>query len=395
MNKILTGDSTSILKTLPEESVQCICTSPPYFGLRDYGNAEQIGLEETPEEYVEKLVTLFREARRVLRKDGTLWLNLGDSYAGGGKGGGGSAKQKSNKGSLLKPIKIKTEYKHKDLIGIPWMVAFALRADGWYLRQDIVWNKNNSMPESVTDRCTKSHEYIFLLTKSKDYYFDNYAIREPAAYDGRKDTMFHGGVKYDQKSIVPGQPNNTMQSKGHERWKVDENGERMRNKRSVWLINNEPYEGSHFATYPTLLVETCIKAGTSERGCCAKCGAPYERVLKKIGESDYGEIDVNNKKRLVTPGSEITSKTSVFRTGKSNINATVGWKATCECNAGEPVPCMVMDVFAGSGTTGFVAVELNREYTLIELNPEYVKLAEERIKIAKKPMIPEVRLLEL
>jgi DNA modification methylase len=178
------------LKSLPDCSIDCCVTSPPYYGLRNYGVDGQIGLEESPEEYIEKLVKVFREVRRVLKNDGSLWLNIGDSYAGSGRGRGdinkkGIQQKASFVGDFVKPYKI-NGYKSKDLIGIPWLLAFALRADGWYLRQDIIWHKPNPMPESVTDRCTKSHEYIFLLTKSAKYFFDNEAIKEPAAYDGRK-----------------------------------------------------------------------------------------------------------------------------------------------------------------------------------------------------------------
>ncbi len=189
MNKIINGDALEVLRTLPDECVDCCITSPPYYGLRDYGAEGQIGLEETVEEYIQKLVAVFREVRRVLKHDGTLWLNMGDSYAGSGKGATAypdnakKYKQGTNKGMVgaikttgIKPI----GYKRKDLMGIPWELAFALRADGWYLRQDIIWYKPNCMPESVKDRCTKSHEYIFLLSKSDKYYFDSAAIKEPA-----------------------------------------------------------------------------------------------------------------------------------------------------------------------------------------------------------------------
>src|SRR3990167_6215875 len=182
INQILQGDCLEVLKTLESESVDCIITSPPYWGLRDYGVEGQLGLEKTPEEYVAKMVEVFREVKRVLKKEGVMFLNLGDSYAAGGNGGG-TKKQDSNRGTLALKGKVKKAppgLKPKDLIGIPWRVAFALQVDGWYLRQDIIWAKPNPMPESVTDRCTKSHEYIFLLTKSPKYYFDNEAIKEPA-----------------------------------------------------------------------------------------------------------------------------------------------------------------------------------------------------------------------
>lgn len=261
------GDCREVLKTLPDNSINCCVTSPPYFGLRDYGHENQIGLERTPDDYVNELVKVFGEVRRVLLDDGTVWLNIGDSYASSTKAGNkvfGNAEFNINRPSRVEtktPEKqIPTGLKPKDLIGIPWRVAFARQADGWYLRQDIIWAKGNPMPESVKDRCTKSHEYIFLLSKSARYYFDSDAIKEPAAYDGRKDTMMKGSDKY-ANSVVPGKKEHTMAARGHERWQRGINGEFVRNKRSVWNINTTPYKGAHFATFPKQLVEPCILAG--------------------------------------------------------------------------------------------------------------------------------------
>jgi DNA modification methylase len=236
-------------------------TSPPYFGLRDYGHEGQMGLEPTPEEFVAELVSVFREVHRVLRDDGTLWLNLGDSYAGSGKGrwaDGNSyatGKQATHKGTTEgKLIKAVTpDCKSKDLIGIPWMVAFALRADGWYLRQDIIWHKPNPMPESVTDRCTKSHEYIFLLSKSQQYYFDYEAIKE--------DGMIPAGTK-GAKGSAERQNQKGVNSRPPE-YKIYDG---RRNKRSVWTVNTKPFKGAHFATFPVDLIEPCILAGCLEGG---------------------------------------------------------------------------------------------------------------------------------
>ena len=242
------------------------------WGLRDYGVEGQFGLESTPEEYVSKMVEIFREVRRVLRKDGTLWLNLGDSYASVHTGGHKSAKATvgSNKEGIqeIKQSKAQPEtygLKQKDLVGIPWRVAFALQADGWYLRQDIIWHKPNAMPERVKDRCTKAHEYIFLLSKSQHYYYDHEAIKEPAAYDGRKDTLLKGSPKYE-KGVVPGQVEHSMAAKGHERWKKNERGEYVRNKRSVWTIPTKPFKEAHFAVFPPALIEPCILAGCPAGG---------------------------------------------------------------------------------------------------------------------------------
>lgn len=259
INKILNGDCLEVLKTLQDECVNCCVTSPPYYGLRDYGHEGQIGLEETPELFVAKMVEVFTEVKRVLKKDGTLWLNLGDSYAAnrgyqvtqsGFEDYAIDIKKFGGKGS-----KVPNGYKPKDLIGIPWMVAFALRSAGWYLRQDIIWHKPNPMPESATDRCTKSHEYIFLLSKSQKYYYDNEAIKEDATdckprppkplskYAGvEKDFALHSGFMRGTDAYLD------------------------RNKRSVWTVTTKPFSEAHFATFPEDLIVDCIKAGCPENG---------------------------------------------------------------------------------------------------------------------------------
>lgn len=321
---IMTGDCLYLLRQMKDQSANCCVTSPPYFGLRDYGHEGQIGLEQTPDEFVAKLVEVFREVRRVLRDDGTLWLNLGDSYAGswGSQGRQGNTGQMAGRAvadvrerSKIQAARIESGaypskmtrtgaiqegsgLKPKDLIGIPWRVAFALQADGWYLRQDIIWHKPNPMPESVRDRCTKAHEYIFLLSKSERYYFDSEAIKEPAV-DGRTGT----GVGW-------GTTSKTMPGDGRQRDRVvsAESERSTRNKRSVWTVTTKPYKGAHFATFPPDLIEPCIKAGCPEGG-------------------------------------------------------------------------VVLDPFGGSGTTGLVATQLSRNALLCELNPRYVELAIDRIGI--------------
>lgn len=401
-----------VLKTFPDNSISCCITSPPYWGLRDYGTAdweggdenckhkhgnqvaqtngvgnvhsgmkpgydasvcilcgakridEQIGLEKTPEEYVSKMVLVFEEVKRVLKPDGTLWLNLGDSYVSGKSRystkaqtleGGGEKEEKY--GSMHNGNKPDLYYhpflKDKDIAGIPWRVAFALQQAGWWLRQDIIWHKPNPMPESVTDRCTKSHEYIFLLSKSYKYYFDHEAIQEEATgYDGRKDTFFKGSTKYLNGFAPPGVNEQTLAKKGHERWKKkstfgNRDGEMdglhpgkewtpqkrkndgtnhggngtgfqdhsgydnlenpyIRNKRSVWTVNTKPYKNAHFATFPELLIEDCIKAG------CPKDG-------------------------------------------------------------------LVLDPFSGAGTTALVSRKLGRNYVGIDLNEKYIAMTKERL----------------
>jgi len=249
LNKIEIGDCREIMRKWSQESVkaQTCVTSPPYFGLRDYGHKGQIGLEQTPEEYIDAMVEVFRCVRDVLADDGTLWLNLGDSYAGSGKGrnADGTHQEGGKQGTSRGTIEGKLTKTHapsckpKDLMGIPWMLAFALRADGWYLRQDIIWHKPNPMPESVRDRCTKAHEYIFLFSKSPKYYYDHESIKEDAVRSPhfKKGTVASGVF-----------------------WE----GKEKRNRRSVWTVNLKPYKGAHFATFPPTLIEPCVLAGSRE-----------------------------------------------------------------------------------------------------------------------------------
>ena len=323
--KIFCGDALEILSTFPNESVHCCITSPPYWGLRDYGVANQIGLEKTPEEYVSKLVEVFREVGRVLRPDATLWLNLGDSYAT--VSGGMEQLKKMGKDTpqygavpyhegyegVSQDGKRSSGLKHKDLCGIPWRVAFALQKDGWYLRSDIIWNKPNPMPESVTDRPTKSHEYIFLLTKNSKYFYNADAIKEPAVCGEARpdavarDRMF--GYSSKNGKLRPSKKRGEFSGKyqdmkGREEFRAIRE---FRNKRTVWTITTQPYKGAHFATFPKKLVEPCVLAG------CPKGG-------------------------------------------------------------------VVCDPFCGSGVTGVVALSLGRSFVGIELNEKYIKLAEERIK---------------
>lgn len=367
--QVLQGDCREVLASLPAESVQCCVTSPPYYGLRDYGHPGQIGQESTPDLYVETMRAVFAEVRRILRKDGTLWLNLGDSYNSGPSGGlggstltGGQRNQAHSNRASRKMIAAayrdlqsvdsfstrlgtapaaavgsiaanKSSIKPKDLIGIPWRVALALQADGWYLRSDIIWAKRNCMPESVTDRPTRSHEYIFLLSKSERYYYDFEAIKEPCVFDiekriGQPNFENQTGGEKDPKNgnrshrkVLENIKRKADKQRGHsrrhdgfnDRWDQMEKAEQctgMRNKRDVWTIAPANYEGAHFATYPPDLVKPCILAGT------------------KPGDT-------------------------------------------------------VLDPFGGSGTTGQVALELGRSAILIELNPAYIPLIEQRTNVTK------------
>ena len=388
-HKIIQGDCIAGMRTLPDACIQTCITSPPYFALRDYsGGEEEIGQEDTVEGYVQKMVEVFREVRRILRDDGTVWLNLGDSYMSAkgcspppqtlGKG----AADGQPKDFVPPNRKDQKGLKDKDLIGIPWRVAFALQADGWYLRQDIVWSKPNPMPESVTDRCTKSHEYIFLLSKKKHYYFDHEVIREPAALTTYARSL--RGVSDTHKNVdgAPGQPPHSMNkprknarafgAKVQEGTKRGDVGNTFvdtgkRNKRSVWTITTKPFRGAHFATYPKDLIEPCVLAGTSEHGCCSKCGAPWERQVEstRIARNELPPEDPRYRPNTYKGAyGEINGK------GDAGYNSTktLGWAASCKCKDAEVVPCTVFDPFTGSGTTAVVALQHGRNYIGTELN---------------------------
>jgi len=311
-NQIIQGDCLEKLKELKGGSVDCCITSPPYWGLRDYNVDGQLGLEKTPEEYTANMVKVFQEVKRALKKEGTLWLNLGDSYASNHPTGTKDSDTNWKHGELSKGYMARWGgagigvLKPKDLVGIPWRVAFALQADGWYLRQDIIWHKPNPMPESVTDRCTKSHEYIFLLAKSQKYYFDNETIKETAKEGNDL------GILRSKKQAECNHPSITKrQEMGIDSTQA---GNGKRNKRSVWTVTTKPFKEAHFATFPEDLI--------------------YPMAL-----------------------------------------------------AGCPVGGTILDPFFGAGTTGVVAKKLNRKYLGIELNAEYIKIAEARLKAVQTPLL--------
>jgi DNA modification methylase len=286
-DKIYNGDSIEVLKQFEDNSINCCVTSPPYFGLRDYGVDGQIGQEDVPEKYIERLVKLFREVRRVLTEDGTLWVNIGDSYAGNSKPGGGDPTigTRNLGGKEYRQKHVPAGLKCKDLIGIPWMLAFALRADGWYLRQDIIWNKPNCMPESVKDRCTKAHEYIFLLSKSQRYYFNSDAIKEPVA-ESTVARLKQNIEMQTGSTRVQGKKNGNMKAVGNSEG---------RNKRSVWTIPTASYKGAHFAVYPESLIEPCILAGCPEGGIVLDpfFGSGTTGAVAKKSGRHYIGIDLN------------------------------------------------------------------------------------------------------
>ncbi len=369
-----------------------------------------LGLEPTPELYVEHIVEIFREVRRVLRDDGTCWVNLGDSY-----GTGTTAKRPAigTRGFGQNTMAAQNAVPRaggmaKQLIGIPWRVAFALQADGWWLRSDIIWHKPNVMPESVTDRPTKAHEYLFLLTKSKRYYYDADAIREPTIPDPRDklwDTARTGKGFSDHKHDAE---RGRMQSKTQVEGWVRMSNPAGRNKRTVWTIPTHAYSGAHFATYPPALVEPCILAGTSAKGACPVCGSPWERVVKK------GEL-VPDAPRYKPRGNVSPDEyVNVGMTLKGNDQpapnhhyerTTIGWRLTCDCFADidpdqlewnirmglleyAPVPCLVLDPFCGSTTTGMVAIKHGREFVGLDLSGEYLRnLATERLSKIQRVLL--------
>ena len=395
--ELLQGDCIKVLATLPDASVQCCVTSPPYWGLRDYGADSQLGLEATPEEYVANMVAVFREVRRVLRDDGTLWLNLGDSYASIGhkKSNSGYGTSGLSGGIAQKHFPLSHEnngdgLKNKDLVGIPWRVAFALQADGWWLRQDIIWHKPNPMPESVTDRCTKAHEYIFLLTKSAKYFYDSEAVKERGAMvagdsagSSQRDTQETHGLGGGNSGI-----NLAKQKLAAE---LQEKGYSTRNKRSVWTVTTKPFRGAHFATFPPDLIEPCILAGTSENGQCPKCGKSWKRIMEKIGVSTYEKMGgKNGGYKKMREESMRRGETGVGDTRDSNGNIVwyeatpkkfMGWQPDCVCRL-DPIASVVLDPFSGAGTTGLVAVQHGRRYIGIELNPDYLEMSRKRIQLA-------------
>lgn len=480
-NQIILGDVREVVQKLADQSVNCIITSPPYFGLRDYQTAtwkggdgecdhkpgslsrangstltgghnhgghllegykttcakcgairidKQLGLEETPEAYVANLVSVFRELWRVLRDDGTLWLVIGDSYAGSGnRTGEGETRnlstEKFHGGQYLLQQRRTVgnhNLKQKNLIGIPWRVAFALQADGWYLRNDIIWHKPSAMPESVTDRCTKAHEYIFLLTKKAKYWFDQDSIREPHKEESIKRDQAGYKTAFVGRHTMPGE--NRPYSDSHNGfnhpsgrnkrtvWTIAEEHDPLlsylldklaaddldklqeyldqytddaNNKDDMWIVPAKPYKGAHFAAFPAKLIEPCIRAGCPSR-ICMECGEPWMRVVEKIGQS----LPVSERHGRTGHNGQPPQISGNYWEGPTTKSTNI-FVSTCQCcplpaNKESTIPGIVLDPFFGSGTVAEVAIKNKRNWVGIELNPEYIELARERIRRTQPPL---------
>lgn len=407
--RILQGDCREVLATLPDASVHCCVTSPPYWGLRDYGVDGQLGMETDYRDHIAVMVEVFREVRRVLRPDGTLWLNYGDCYASSVNGrSAADTKTVGNDDRTFrdKPFStVQGVLKPKDLVMMPARVAIALQEDGWWLRSEIIWSKPNPMPESITDRPSSAHEKIYLLARSSRYFYDAEAIRENRTSDEdavtfRGDCYVGGepgkrGVVGNKRMKVPAgwdqgpgahgtihRAGRTDKQRGHgrrhdgfnDRWDAiskDEQCFNGRNARNVWEIATRPFSEAHFATFPPELAERCIKAGTSEKGCCSACGAPWARIIERGQPS-----------KETTRGKQAWAAATGQRDSAGGLPVvpviTTGWRATCACDA-STVPCAVLDPFAGAFTTAMVADRLQRDAIGIELNPAYCAMAERRL----------------
>ena len=416
--RVLVGDALRELRSLPDSSIQMCMTSPPYWGLRAYkGDPGMIGLEPTFDEHLAALVEVFREVRRVLRDDGTLWLNYGDAYANDGKWGGSTGGKHAaglHGETGIGRQKVTTGLKPKDLMMMPARVAMALQDDGWWVRSEIIWHKPNPMPESVTDRPTSAHEKLYLLSKAPRYFYDAEAVRVPQA----ESTLRQFAAGQDRKmgdKAISSDKSETRRFEGKQA--ILEGG---RNLRNVWSVPTHAYSAAHFATFPPKLCDRPIKAGTSERGACPDCGTPWERLVAKSGGTigrDWSGDPGN------TPGSEARISNPQrrggvhFADGKDYSTETTGWRPVCACydegyrrcfpepkNARKraqraawdgrwkrvrarpappewgSAPCVVLDPFAGAGTVGLVADRLGRDAVLIEISPEYAEMARKRIR---------------
>jgi site-specific DNA-methyltransferase (adenine-specific) len=421
--RILVGDVVQQLSTLPANHVHLVVTSPPYWALRDYAVDGQIGREreldclgwatgaECGECYVCALVKVFREVRRVLRHDGSVWLNLGDSYIAGSRSGktgdkstleGSRQHQDVSKnagprigsGSSFRrdrlplrnvPHKSANGLKPKDMAGVPARVVLALQRDGWYWRSEVIWHKRNPQPESVKDRPGRTHEQVFLLTKSRRYYYDWVATLQPVTGNAHSRG---GGLGKKARDVARGEVRANASFSAALRDVVG-----VRKLRTVWSISSKGFKGAHFATFPTDLVEPCLLSGTSEHGCCSMCGAPYRRLWKRgepysrqralSGADASGKYHGKATKHYEGTGAQDPSALKQRILDGMREILTTGWKQTCKCSLSTPVPCVVMDTFFGSGTVGVVADKHGRDCIGIDINKNYAAMAIDRIAAAR------------
>ncbi len=394
-NTIYVGNCETELLKVKSNSVDCAVTSPPYYGLRRYlpkGHPLydfEIGQEDSPEEYIARIVAVMLEVRRVLKPWGVAWMNLGDSYWGGKGKSGNQGKEHQQlrseegksfsspeahvggKGKTRPTDKRHHIFKPKDLMMIPHRVAIALQESGWYVRQDIVWQKANPMPESVKDRCTKSHEYVFMLTKSKNYYFDSVAIQEPAIRAGETQTI--GGQKAVNGTIDKDDP---RFRNGAEQWGRSITMGATRNKRSVWTVATQPFKEAHFATFPDELIMPMIRASTSEKGVCPKCGKPWHRLTRSTTGAHPNRWSPDADAKQFS--SDENSYEDGGTLGVAITTETVGWEPGCKCGE-KPVPATILDPFSGAGTTCLTAARLGRRYIGFDINGDYKQMSDKRI----------------
>lgn len=395
--QLLLGDALQQLRMLPEASVHCVVTSPPYWRLRDYGVEGQLGLEPTIQEFVTALVEVFREVRRVLRPDGTAWLNLGDCYYGTGYGqkDTGKAAYTAETWPQDRPRSgDPTGLKPKDLVGAPWRVALALQDDGWWLRRDCIWHKPDGMPENVNDRPTGDHEYVFLLAPSRRYEYDLEAVRQPHAKPYR-DAEDYARQNGQHRKHLDGRRDYLPRFRGEGGLNagVTSYSPRGRNLRSVWTISTSGFSEAHFATFPPELPRLCILAGTSEAGCCPACLAPLRRIVedgepdlehqRACGGDSRGQYHGRARQDRTGTGAPDPSELKRRILKGMRVRRTAGWAWTCDCPPADPTPCTVLDPFAGAGTAGVVALQLGRSFVGVELSPEFHAMASERLEAAR------------
>lgn len=402
--RILVGHCVDVLDDLPEASIHACITSPPYFRLREYGAVVdwpevkysplpglpeitvpaqrcELGIEDELTWYVGHLVHVFRAVRRALRPDATLWLNLGDSWAGKGRRGGnrnGSYKRGRTPDEVVPTMRVPEGVKRKDLLGVPWRVALALQADGWWLRSEVIWHKKNAMPDPTEDRLTRVHETIFQFAKSDTYFHDAHAIREPHTQRPQRRPNGH-----KRRRTGPLLPEHTWSGTARDEPGID--GHPLgRNARSVWRVSTTPFKEAHFAVMASEVAERCVLAATSARGVCQSCGAPMQRIVNRPKIDDPGRAP--DSKLMNAEGISDARRRRFSLSGQAfrdqrdaDPAVTIGWEPGCGCSAGETVPATVLDPFSGAATTGLVALQHGRHFVGVEFSAEYAEMSRRRL----------------